>query len=100
MAPSKKVTNCVTFKGKAKATAGGTTSKQINSQPLAEGTASATSQKSSVGTQPPQQEEGPLFQMLQEMEQQQQKSEREREQMILDHDNIFCEQEKLKLLNQ
>jgi len=69
----KKVTGGTTFKEKAKATVGGTTSKRINNQPLAEGTASATLQESSVGTQPLQQQEDQLFQMLWKMEQMKEK---------------------------
>ena len=38
--------------------------------------------------------------MLREMKEQQQNSDREREQMILDRDNVIREQEELKLLNQ
>jgi len=49
---TRKVTGGTTSKGKAKATAKGTTSKRVNTQPPVEGSASATSQEPSVGTQP------------------------------------------------
>ena len=104
MTPRKKVIGGTTSKGKVNTTVGGATSKRINNQSFAEGTTSATSQEPSVGTQPPQQQEDHLFQMLREMKEQmkeqQQKSDREQEQMILNSDNILHEQEKLKLLNQ
>jgi len=104
MAPRKKIIKWLNFHGKGPATAEGTTSKRINNQPLAKGTASVTLHEPSIGTQPPQQQEDHLFQMLREMKEQmkeqQQKSDREQEQMILNSDNILHEQEKLKLLNQ
>ena len=81
MVPHKKVIGGATSKGKAKATAEGATSEQINNQPFTGGTAFATLQELSVGTQPPQQHENQLFQMLREMKEQmkeqQQKSNRE-----------------------
>ena len=104
MALRKKLIDGAIFKGKDKAIVRGTTSKQINNQPLGKGTASATSQDPSVGTQPPQQQEDQLFQMLHEMKKQikkqQRKSGHEREQIILDYENILREQKGLKQLNQ
>ena len=41
-----------------------------------------------------------MFREMEQLMEQQQKSDREREQMILDRNNILCEQEELKQLNQ
>jgi len=69
MTPRKKVTSGATSKGKAKAIVGGMTSKWINNQLFAEGTASATLQEF-VSIQSPQQQENQLFQMLWEIKEQ------------------------------
>jgi len=62
-----RITDGGTFKGKAKATTEGTTSKPTNNQPLVKGAASISPQEPSVSAHPSQQQEDHLFGMLHEM---------------------------------
>ena len=92
MAPCKRITDGVTFRDKAKATAGGMTSKPTNNQ-CVEGTDSISPQEPSASVQSSQPQEDQFFQMLYEMKEQmkeqQQQSNREWEQMALERENIL-----------
>ena len=67
MAPNKRIIDDTTSKSKAKLTTRGMTSEPTNNQPLMEGVASISPQKSSVSAHPSKQKDDQLFQMLHEM---------------------------------